>query len=457
MKPAGARFILRLMLGLCLSAGAQAARADAGSSPGTPSGPLLTLEDAYRLALERNERVKISDEDVLASNETIREARAGILPTLSASVTQSLNKEYGSGAFASFRTNRDVAIQLSQAIWGGGKEWAALRAARVQKELSGLQSRLARQSVLLDVAAQYLAAVRAEKQMTIARKSLDLSREQLALARARKEAGSATRTEVIRSEVAVSAAERDVLRAENAVEVFRARLAFVVGRPVTERIADVTDAVPAPDATDPDAVDATVRQALRERADYRAARLTGKLAEEYIVVRRASFFPSVRAGGTYTQTQRVNTIREHDNWQMQASVSYDLFDGFERDAGYEKAKIQLRQTALEQMHLARQVELDVREALLAIHLAQAIRQTAEGEVTAARENYERVFEQFREGLSTAVDVADAHTMLIAAEVEQTTAETEISMARRKLEWAGGSLGTRLLQPVAYSYMEEKDK
>lgn len=403
----------------------------------------LTLDDAFRLALKKNERIKISEEDVLIAQDNIRLARSVVLPTFSTSLTQSRNKQTGTGGFTTFKNNREFRLELEQALYGGGKEWAVYRGAKIEKEISEWQVNLVKQSILFDVATEYFSLLRAQEKLNISRRALDLARDQLALARARKEAGTATRTEGIRSEVAVSTARRDLVRSENDVSVFRARLGFATGQQVTAPVTAVSSDDP-PLADTPN-VEPYVRQALQSRFDYRISELTTKIAEEGIHVAKAEFMPSAKLTGNYSTTQHVSSFRDPENWQVQAKIEYDIFDGFGRNAGYEKAKSNLRQAALEQMRLAREIELDVQESLLEIQALAAIREASKKEVASARENYERVIAQFREGLSTAVDVADAHTAQIAAEVQLATAETDIQLARQKFDLARGILGESYLK------------
>lgn len=413
-----------------------------GSFPGVSFAvpPLMTLDDAFRFALAKSEKIKISEEAVHAAQQNIQLARSAVLPTLSTSVTQSRNKESGSGGFVTFKNNREFRLELTQALYGGGKEWAVYRGAKIEKEIAELETRLVKQAILFETALEFFSLVRAQEKLTIATRALDLSRSQLDLAKARKEAGTATRTEVIRSEVSVSTAERDLVRAQSDVSVFRARLGYVIGQSVRDPVSDGGLSEVA--ATEPSDMESHIQKALQSRPEFKISELTTSIAEEGIKVARASFLPGAKLTGNFSRTEKVTSFRDPENWQVQAKVEYDLFDGFGRDAEYAKAKSALRQTALEQLRLARQIELEVRESFLEIDALKAIRNSAEKEVAAARENYDRVIVQFREGLSTAVDVADAHTALIAAEVELATVASDLHLANQKLNLALGILGEK---------------
>lgn len=403
----------------------------------------LTIGEAFRLALEKNERVKISEEDIENARETIRLARSVVLPALSTSLAQSRNKSAGSGGFTTFRNNREFRLELDQALYGGGKEWAAMRAAKMEKEAAEMEFRQVQQAILFEVATEFFSLYQAQENLSIAEKALDLARKQLALAVARRQAGTATRTEVIRSEVVVSAAERDLVKAKKDVKVFRSRLGFVIGQPLEDQTVDIErEASLTSESKD---AEKYVEKAVQSRPDYRLSELNLKIAEESVRMARAAFSPTASLSGDFSRSQHVSSFRDNDNWQIQAKVEYDLFDGFGRDASYEQAKILLRQATLEQMYLARQIDLDVRESLLEIEALESILKNSEKEVAAAQENYERVIEQFREGLSTAVEVADAHTALIVAEVQMASAGSQIKLAEQTLELSLGTIGEKYLQ------------
>ncbi|MBI4178065.1 TolC family protein [bacterium] len=397
----------------------------------------LTLDEAFRLALKKNENIAIRREDVDAARENIRLARAAVLPSLTASVTQSRNRVSGSGGFATFRNNRESRIDIDQPLYGGGKEWATLRGAAIQEEVARKELQQIQQAILFEAALEFFSLLRAQENLSIARRAFDLARDQLALAAARKEAGAATRTEVIRSEVSVATARRDLVRAENSVGVYRARLGHVIGQTVAEAVTAPADPQPEADSSQ---LESLTRRALDTRPDYHVTRLNLKVAEEGVKAARAAYRPTANLTGNYSRTENVTSFRDNDNWQVQAKVEYDIFDGLGRDANYEQSRIVLRQAALGQMRMARQIELEVHESILDIEALRAILRATAAEVAAGRENYERVIAQFREGLSTAVDVADAHTAMIAAEVEQAGARTDLDLAGKKLELAIGSMG-----------------
>ncbi len=402
----------------------------------SPDPPALTLPEAFRLAVNHNERTQVSVEAVAIALQNIRLARAAVLPTLSTSLAQSRNKQAGSGGFVSFRNNRDVRIDLVQPLYGGGKEWAVLRGAKLEESISHENVALVHLAVRFEAAIEFFSMLRAQEKLEIVRKALDLAERQLALAQARRTAGTAIRTEVIRSEVTVSAARRDQVRAHTDVEIARARLAFVLGRPVEGKVS--------PAAESPrrlrDGMPMLVQKALRRRPDYRIAELQVALAEEDIRIARAAYMPSAKLNGSVTQTQHVSSFRDRNNWQIQASVGYDLFEGMGRDAVYEQARRRHRQAVLEQSQLTREIERDIRESLLEIDAFTTIREATHKEIAAARENYDRVFAQFGEGLSTAVDLADAQTTLVAAEVQRSTVEADLLLAQQKLELSTGTLG-----------------
>ncbi len=403
----------------------------------------LTLDMACRLALDRNEKIQLSEEQMASTRENIRRARAGILPTLSTSVTQSMNKVAGAGGFATFRYNRDLRLDLEQPLYGGGKEWAALRASKVGEEISREQIRFAKQALLLDVSVAYFSVIREQEKLTVSQRSLDLAQQELNQAQARKNAGTATRTDVVRAEVEVTKAKTDLLRAENAVQTSRVRLGFLIGEPVISPVQNAE--ADADESWNLSHLDPLVQQAMVARSDARIAQLDIQASEEGVKIARAKYFPSAKLIGNLSRTENVSAFRENDNWQVQAKLDYDIFEGFGRDAEYEQSKIVLHQATLSRMYLSREVELDVREAMLDIESLNAILEEGRNQVRLAQENYDRETAQYREGLATPVDVADAHTALITAEEQVAATRADLQIARRKADFAVGTIDKSYLK------------
>jgi len=189
------------------------------------------------------------------------------------------------------------------------------------------------------------------------------------------------------------------------------------------------------------APDELVEQAMKERTDYNQRTFEERAADEGITIARAGFKPSLRLEGLYSWRDQdpATTFFQENSASATVRLTYPLFEGFLRRAELSEARSSLRQAELRRLGLKRDIEVQVREAVNNVKAIEALTESFRRQLAFAEEDYRMVFEQFKFGLVTTVDVIDSDTELVSAERTLANAAYDLELAALELEYAVGVL------------------
>jgi outer membrane protein len=139
----------------------------------------VTLEEAYRLAMENHEDLGIARENINQARTELTKSVARILPNITAEGSYTRYSE--SKSSGTFVTQPDsataVELRLTQPLYSGGREWAVQRQAKlqIQSETKGLEG--ATESVMLNTARAYYGVLKAQKDVEIKKAALKRAKE----------------------------------------------------------------------------------------------------------------------------------------------------------------------------------------------------------------------------------------------------------------------------------------
>jgi len=119
------------------------------------------------------------------------------------------------------------------------------------------------------------------------------------------------------------------------------------------------------------------------------------------------------------------------------TLSWSIFDGFLRNAEYREQSALTKIADLDVKAALRNVEIDVREAQVSLANQKAALKQAEVALDVARKNAQETSELYRQGLASALQVADATVSLFEAEVAQVRQRFNLGISFLNLEAALG--------------------
>ncbi|MBI2414175.1 MAG: TolC family protein [Deltaproteobacteria bacterium] len=398
----------------------------------------VTLEEAWALAIGSNESVSIAAEGVRQSDFSITKATSKILPTVTAEGSYTrYSEQKSSGSFViQPDTASRVELKVSQPLYSGGREFATRRQARYGYESSREGFELAKEGTVLSTAQAYYSVLKALRDVEIKKSALKRAEERLKVASARFAVGEVTKSAVLRAEAESAGAEAELIKSEDNLRDSNDNLKRLIG---VEGEIEVGE--PAKRSYTQAKLDEYLAKAVEGRRDLKQAVLSERSASEGVKYAKGSFYPSLKLEGSYALREQdpETTFFQADSASATVTLTFPLFEGFLRKAELDEASSKLRAAELERLSLRRDLEVEVRDAYNNLEYYRALIKSLEKQLSFAEEDYTMVFEQFKYGLATTVDVIDADTNLISAQSSLTNARYDSELAVLNLKYATGTL------------------
>lgn len=425
MKRITAFFLVTLCAGAALS--------------GTASAQTrLTFDGALTRALEVNNTVERSHEDIVAARAQRDLLFSAVLPRidLNADLTRnSLEQRFGEGADSIAilpRNDWSYRLTISQPVFAGRRELRAYAQSKIGIEVAREAALSTEDAILLRVASNYLAVVNADRRVEVEKRNIELAQKRLAQAQAFFEAGEVTKVDVFRAETAIKASQRllgvATQQREHASAQLRADLDL---DGAIEVEAPARPLPPLPAEAD------LVARASESRPDVGVAKHNLRIAALEVAKQRGFRLPTVRFEGGFVQQKTPFPTSEYAYGRL--SFSVPILQSGEAHArvanaksGEKNAEIALEDTRVN----ARE---DVRRALADLRSAESGLQLAKEQLAAAQAEYDQSFELYRAQEATSLDVASSEASL--ADARRAVAEETLNrdLAELRVWYAAGSI------------------
>lgn len=396
----------------------------------------LTLDEAIRVALERQPQLKIAASQLEVSRARLVETASSYYPQLTPSLDYTSRYSHFriAGQSTTQRSERsEASLGLRQLIFDMGKREAGVSAARNSLRASEYSLRNARQSVILSVTNAYFDLLRRRELLRVQEAAVERARTTYEATKAYAEAGTIRQIDVLQAEADFRNAEVQLSVARNNVRLAEISLRNAIGLNADEPVTAAEAPVPEPSG-EAKPVDQYLAEAMNNRPDLKRSLALLEAERQAAKIARINAAPLVQA--TLTSGYRFDPDPGADNVIM-ASLSFPLFDGGAARARIREAEESVRQSS-QQLVLARQeIHLAVEEAYLSREEARQRLTAARAAAEAARANYEAASAGFREGVQTIVDVITARTQLVTAETNVVEALYDFHTADARLQRATG--------------------
>ncbi|RPI25430.1 MAG: TolC family protein [Acidobacteria bacterium] len=413
----------------------------------------LTVDQAIVLALERNPQVLASRArtDILAGQ--IKEVKSQAYPSISMHTSALRWRDPGilnSSSFdklpAEFKDFLDAPaanlfgyeVTVAQPLYTAGKVGTALQLAKLEREGVGIDVTRTEQEIKIQVVRAFYNLLLAEKQLEIVQDTVTQRERHLAMAKTRHEAGVATQVDVLRSEVSLSNAQPDLLRAQNGIRYARSVLNHLLARRTDFPTKAAGNLSFRKVETPP--LEQVVDAAFSGRPELQRLRLNEKEAEETKKLARAESRMRADLNGAYGFSAREmgNLVDPNfTRWSITVNLNVPLFDGGRRDGLIEQAIANERIVRLTRSETEDNVHLQAQTAVDEIRRADQTVDAAQASVKEAERVLKLMEENYRYGAATTLDVQDAETAASLARMNLFQSLFDHTVARAQLRYVMG--------------------
>jgi len=413
----------------------------------------LTLEEAIRLALERNPEVLIADDQLAELNGKITEVRSGAFPQLSfqgfglrmrdpsilnSSSFDKVPEEFRNALVPRAANLFDFAAVVRQPLYTAGKVRTAVKLASEGQREKEDALEAARRRVAFKVFQAFHDLLLAQENLAVVRETYQQRQKHLELAKSRFANGVATEIDVLRSEVYLANTEPDIIRAENGVRMARSALnnLIVVDLAAPTQIAGRLEYRPWPVRD----LDELERAAMEARSEIQVARHQLEEARLLLALARAEnkLGIDLEARLGYSARDPKNIFKnDFSRWNLAVNFRLPFYDSGRKSGLVAQALARGRMAEHSLGQLENGVKLEVKAAHDDMQSASKAISSGRLSVAQAEKVLSMMQANYQYGAATTLDVVDAQTALTVARNAQINATYEYEMAKARLRLASG--------------------
>jgi len=420
--------------------------------PATPAGRDLTLDQALAEARRANRQLVVNRAQLAGVRTNIEQAWSALFPVITAQGKYTRNYKEADLDFTSLfqalgvMTNPPVgATGFDVVILKGNQLDASINASMpllapaayygldaVKKNVGSAEANYtaSEDNILLSVAQTFYLCAAADEVVVSRQTDIQVATATLDNAKTRFAAGTVTKVDVDRAELALVRADqglRDVLYSRQ--QSYRALSTLIQAQaPFTVRPPELSTGTP----------EGTLETALKLRPEFRALNLTAASADATAKAYGWKWAPTLSAFGNARIGNYIGFTGDKYNWAVGLQLDWTIFDGGARDAQRHQAAWANAQAEAQSLVLADSIRDDLdngrqllatrREALAASNRALVLSQ----------ETLELVRAQYEAGTITQVDLLQAQDNLVLAQEALARSRFDVATADVNLRYSAGT-------------------
>jgi len=383
----------------------------------SPTGKLLTIEDAVRIGLDNHPRIRSANERILSQQAVLGQQNAAYYPTIS------LNNRYQSAqstTIGNARASETYSSQFSynHTLYNFGKREGNVQAAR--DTLGAVQQDFATtsQDIVLAIKTAYYNYLTAQAIVNV-RKDTVRNRELLVRqARGFFEVGTRAKIDVARAEANLYTAQADLIAAENGVKIAWVTLRNAMGSP---RLPEQPVAQDSPEVELSMNLAGARNVAFDARTELKSFESQRKASDQLIATARRSHLPDVIFDASWGRrhssgdSDQPNTFPLRANWSVGLSLNIPIFDGFRTTNRVEETLHNYYNIKAQEEERRQLIALEVEQFYLRVVETQERIRATESAARAAKENLDLAQGRYQVGVGSIIEVTDAETLYTDAQ------------------------------------------
>ncbi len=322
---------------------------------------------------------------------------------------------------------------------------AAEKQAKARYQSGVLGEELAFITLKQNVSSAYYTLLAAIDSQQVCEQSVAALQDHLKNVQAQYDVGVVAKVDLLRSEVELTSAQQDLIKAENRHSIAEARLNNIMGIAQDTKLSPVEELKY---TIYEETLDNCISHAMLHRLDLQQSRLQVKAAEAALNAEKAGWAPSVT--GSVSNSWRNGSWPGNDNstWSTGFTVGMNVFDSGVTKSRVAAAKANLMTAKESYRQDTDNVELDVRNCYNTLREAEKRISTTQVAVSKAEEDYHIAQVRYEAGVGTNTDVLDAQVALVQARNNFNSSLYDYNLAKVALDTAIGIEA----RPSDYKYL-----
>ena len=446
--------IVGCWLGLAAMVSAAEIQMQVQAAPGQPSalsptGKLLTIEDAVRIGLDNHPRIKSSSERVGSQQAVLGQQMSAYYPTIS--MTNLYRSGTASGTTGVSPTGVDFfqsQASFNMTLYNFGKREGNVQAARETLDATREDYASTSQDVVLAIKQAYYTYLTAQAIVNV-RKDTVRSRNLLVKqAQGFYEVGTRARIDVARAEANLYSAQADLIPAENAAKIAWVTLRNAMGSP---RLPEQPVADDSPEVTFSMNLAGARDVAFDSRSELKSFEAQKRAADQLLATARRGHLPDIIFDAAYGRRHvsndgNLNTFPLLPAWQVQLTLNIPIFDGFRTTNRVQETLHNYNNVAAQEEDRRQQIALEVEQSYLRVVETQERIKSTESAAKAAKENLDLAQGRYEVGVGSIIEITDAENLYTDAQTTYIRTIYDYKIADAQLARAMGDTRVGVLKP-----------
>ncbi|MBT8373283.1 MAG: TolC family protein [Deltaproteobacteria bacterium] len=400
-----------------------------------------SLDDLYRMALKRSDKIKISNEDLYIAEQTKKKALSVLVPRFSAfgNYTRYSEEKTAPDKVTPIQPESTTAwgVRFDQSFTLNGKELIALEITKDSIKKSEYDLNAVKEAYLFTVASAYYNILKTSKAVEIAKANVERLETHKNAVTVQLNIEAATKTDLFRAQAELSKSRTELINATNGLKLARIVLSRVVG---LEGNFEIKKPELNKSFSLGNDMDSLKKEALSDRAELKSLAVQKKISEDMVKFSKSAYWPTVSVEGVYQKyDQEPDSFMVNDeSLSLGVMLNFTIFDGGLRRAEIKESIAKMKQAELAEKDLSKDIATEVEDAYLFWLTQMSVLNSLEDQVKFANSNYDAVSKQFKYGFANSVDVVDANTLLVTSETELSEAIYNGQLAGLGVERAKGT-------------------
>ncbi len=411
--------------------------------------PVLTAEEAVRIALENNFDIRIASNNLKIDQENNSLGNAGVLPTVAATVAQdnsiqNTEQVRANGEVLSLDDARNrslnYGVQLNWTIFDGFRMFARRNELKAIEKLGETELQLQVLSKTREVLAIYYDLVQLQRQLHALDTAMVVSKERVETAYNRYTIGKAAKLEWLNSQVDLNTDATNLLRQKEFLANAKARLNEQLAREVS------TDFVVSDEVEVNQALQFPELKSLAEKQNpqLQAQIINKQIAQYQLKQVRSARYPQISVNTGYAFNDSYNSLGFNREAHAQGltygfSASINIFDGLlqKRNENIAQLNIKNAEVAINRQAQAIDTQLLTNFTTFTTNLQLVELERKNEEI--ARENLDITLAKYRIGTIPTLEIRAAQLNYLNASVRYANALYQAKLSEISLQELTGSI------------------
>ena len=397
-----------------------------------------SLRQCIDYAMDNNIQLQKSKISENVAETELKQAKAGLLPNLSGSMTQSLSyrpfqkssSNFVNGSITSNSSNKTIqngsyGINANWTVWNGGINTNSIKSKQKDLEITRLESMQQANSIQEQITQLYVQILYSSDAVKV-NKEIN-KKDSIAYVQGQEmlKAGKLSRSDLQQLKAAVSESGYAVVNSITQVRNYKLQLKQLLELQPGEEF-DIT-----PISTDERLVTSTIPDkmdvystALASRPEIISGKYNIESSELQLKIAKAGYMPTVSLTGgigdnhmTGTNENFGNQMKYNLSGSVGLTLSIPIFDNRQTKSAVQKAKLQRETSMLNLLDEQKNLYKAIEGLWLDANTAQQRYVAAQEKLRSTQTSYELVSEQFNMGMKNTVELLTEKNNLLSAQQE----------------------------------------